>query len=302
MTVFRTAGAWGAGKGSDLTAAEVDTNFYELLTRAAALEANPAQPVSIHSVNLSGTEFTVTLTDSSVQGPFTIPVNVFNWVGEWTPSTAYDALDTFYVEDDGVYYVVNGHVSGTEFDAYLSGSESEIYYIKLVSDTTLYDMSYYLPGVVGEGLGDDTPLMQFVSTRNIYLPAHTEALPVGQAYLRVANTLSLTLEIQKNGVAVGEINFAAGVQTGVFTVAASVLYEPGDVLSIVLVHTFDTETAQRTDVDTYTETYTESETGTDTVLTTELTTSPVTEWVTEIPETPDAQDLSVSLKTLRGAA
>jgi hypothetical protein len=36
--IYRTSGSWGAGKGSNLTAAEVDGNFSDSDTRVVTLE------------------------------------------------------------------------------------------------------------------------------------------------------------------------------------------------------------------------------------------------------------------------
>src|SRR6185369_8335230 len=117
--VFRTAGAWGPGKGSRLTKAEVDNNFYELLTRIATLEGSmPSSGVGIASFQLVGlTQFSVTLTDSSTQGPFNLPLVDFPYRGTWSPSTSYTKRDTFTY--NGKFYEViapNPFTSALTFD------------------------------------------------------------------------------------------------------------------------------------------------------------------------------------------
>ena len=58
--VFRTAGPWGSGKGSDLQPGDVDGNFWELIQDIASLASNPAQPTTVnttaeaHGFTLSG--------------------------------------------------------------------------------------------------------------------------------------------------------------------------------------------------------------------------------------------------------
>jgi hypothetical protein len=69
--IYRTTGAWGAGKGGNLTPAEVDGNFYELANRAAAALA--ITPAEIDTITASGTQLTITLTDARV---FTVTVPV----------------------------------------------------------------------------------------------------------------------------------------------------------------------------------------------------------------------------------
>lgn len=71
--VYRTSGAWGAGKGSDLTPVEADTDLWTLASAIAALEATIADGggagIAYFSVGGGGTEFFVTLTDHTVLGP-----------------------------------------------------------------------------------------------------------------------------------------------------------------------------------------------------------------------------------------
>jgi hypothetical protein len=69
---WRTTGAWGSGLGVNLTGAQVDENFYELQQAIDAIPAG-ATGVGIASVSFSGQSLSVTLTDATVFGPFTLP-------------------------------------------------------------------------------------------------------------------------------------------------------------------------------------------------------------------------------------
>lgn len=71
--IYRTAGAWGAGKGSNLTPAEVDGNFYQLAQDILAAIAGMETPNGIADITVSGSQMTITLDDATVLGPFTIP-------------------------------------------------------------------------------------------------------------------------------------------------------------------------------------------------------------------------------------
>jgi len=113
---FRSAGPWGPGKGANLQAAEVDENFWEVATEILNLQTNPALPTGIQSITLSGTQMTITLTDGTVMGPYTIPVLVMRWRDEWQPQTPYVQLDVFSVTNVGIYLVQLDHVSGDVFD------------------------------------------------------------------------------------------------------------------------------------------------------------------------------------------
>lgn len=73
MIIYRTAGAWGAGKGSNLTAAEVDGNFYDLEERLEAVETYGASTDTITNVTQSGS--TITFYTSS-GGEFSVTVSV----------------------------------------------------------------------------------------------------------------------------------------------------------------------------------------------------------------------------------
>lgn len=113
---FRTLGPWGPGKGANLQPSEVDNNFWSIAQAIISLENNPALPTSIASISVSGTQMTITLSDGTVFGPYTLPVLTFRWRGEWQPSTPYAVLDVFTVQDTGIYLTQIAHTSGTDFD------------------------------------------------------------------------------------------------------------------------------------------------------------------------------------------
>ncbi|TCN30352.1 hypothetical protein [Sinorhizobium americanum] len=71
--IYRTAGAWGAGKGSNLTPDEVDENFYDHEQRIAEMEENPPSPVEISNITQAGNTITVHMSDGSTFGPFNLP-------------------------------------------------------------------------------------------------------------------------------------------------------------------------------------------------------------------------------------
>lgn len=132
MTVYRTAGAWGAGKGSDLTAAEVDGNFYGHENRIVALEGIPAG-VGIDYFTVTNNQLFVTLTDHSVQGPFDLPVLQWQFKQAWVPSFSYKANDvvTFL---GAVYLVLKDHLSASTFDANATdGNGNALYGLLLIN-------------------------------------------------------------------------------------------------------------------------------------------------------------------------
>jgi hypothetical protein len=114
--VFRTLGAWGAGKGANLLPGEVDSNFWALAQAIFELQADPAIPNGIQQIDVVGTQMTITLTNGDVMGPFTMPVLTFRWRDEWTSSTIYAALDVVKVTDLGIFMCQISHTSGDTFD------------------------------------------------------------------------------------------------------------------------------------------------------------------------------------------
>lgn len=128
MTTFRTTdnARWGAGKGANLTPLEVDENFWDLMERIAAVEADPPEPVGIDTITVTDNTFTVHLTDGNSQGPFTLPSARFTVV-PWTASTLF-APNTFVTEAGNTYLVLIAHTSGLSFDPNANdGSGHELY-------------------------------------------------------------------------------------------------------------------------------------------------------------------------------
>jgi hypothetical protein len=125
---FRTNGAWGSGKGSNLTATEVDENFWELYQRIVALESNPPDPNSVTNITVTGTTIRIFLTDGTVFGPFQLPTANFVWIGEWSAATAYNAFDVIYVDEVGAFLVLQDHTSAAEFDPAESNTAGDIYH------------------------------------------------------------------------------------------------------------------------------------------------------------------------------
>lgn len=114
--IYRTAGAWGAGKGSNLTPAEVDGNFWDHEQRLLALEGASA-PVSISNIIKIGSQLTIFMSDGSTYGPFTLPGASFRDRGTWEPGETYYEFDVFTDPDTNLRYLVNqDHDAASSFD------------------------------------------------------------------------------------------------------------------------------------------------------------------------------------------
>ena len=117
MTViYRTTGPWGPGVGRNLTAAEVDGNFYDQQLHLTNLEDSRPQPDDIVSVSTNGTQMTFHLESGATLGPVDMPVLYWRWRDEWEPFTPYAAMDTFSVLETGIFLTLLDHTSAAEFD------------------------------------------------------------------------------------------------------------------------------------------------------------------------------------------
>lgn len=127
MTTFRTVDLtrWGAGKGGDLDAVEVDMNFWDILERLDAVEADPPEPVSVDQITSTDNTFTITLTNGA-STVLPLPAAKFNVI-PWTPLTFF-APNTYVTEGQNTYLVLLPHTSAASFDPNANdGSGNELY-------------------------------------------------------------------------------------------------------------------------------------------------------------------------------
>jgi hypothetical protein len=121
---------WGAGTGAGpagvLTPTQADIDLWNLKVAIETLQA-AGGPVGISGFSVSGAELTVTMTDASTRGPFTLPVATLRSRGAWAPLTAYLVNDTFYV-NGAVYTVIFAHTSASTFSAGANDGMGHNYY------------------------------------------------------------------------------------------------------------------------------------------------------------------------------
>lgn len=118
--VFRNTTGDFTGKGAKLTSLEADTNNYNFKTAVEALQtAVAANGGGIdHIDQTSSTTFTVTLTDSTILGPFTLPTATWISRGTWIAGESYAINDIVFEESTlGLYVVKVAHTAATSFDA-----------------------------------------------------------------------------------------------------------------------------------------------------------------------------------------
>jgi Carbohydrate-binding module family 5/12 len=109
---FRTSGPWGTGSASNLTPAQVDQNFWQIIQDIAA-KAVPG--VGISEFLIEGDQMSVVLSDHSVLGPYQLPTAQLTFQGEWIPNNAYLANDII-THGGATYMVLMDHTSEATFD------------------------------------------------------------------------------------------------------------------------------------------------------------------------------------------
>lgn len=125
------SGRW-SGIGANLSAFQIDSNFYECVSRIVTLENNESFTVSISYITQTADMFTFHMTDHTLQGPFTIPQSTFVDRGTWQPSTAYVVNDTFNVNGT-LYLVIFDHTSASTFSAGANDGSGHNFYSAMIS-------------------------------------------------------------------------------------------------------------------------------------------------------------------------
>lgn len=137
MTViYRTTGAWGPGKGAGLAPAEIDTNFWTLAQRIAAIESGSLDINSIENIVVSGSTFTIHTTKGDTFGPYSMPVAMMRPRGDWVATHPYSPLDLVSVTGQGLYVVGVAHTADATFDANRLISGEKVYTLVLQPGAT----------------------------------------------------------------------------------------------------------------------------------------------------------------------
>lgn len=230
---------WGDGIGRVLQKAEVDLNFWILLTLITELQNNPALPKNIDSITVEDGAMTIHLDDGTTTfGPFNLPVATFEWRDNWMAATDYNKFDLFN-ESNGLYMVLQDHESEATFNPD-AGNIAGDYYKLLIAYPVAFDIGFFFPGLPGTGIADDAPIFSYLAARPFYLKA---ALPDTVAAVETAFEINTSFDIQKNGVVIGSMDFIAGQLTATFTFTDDVQFEAGDKLKVMKPPSIDDEGA-----------------------------------------------------------
>lgn len=206
--IYRTAGPWGAGKGANLVAGEVDGNFFDVDRRVTIVEDNmPAAANGIAFFAVSGNQFYIHMTDGTIQGPFVLPQQAWNFRDEWAPATVYSAND-IVTANGSVYLVLINHISASAFDPNVTDGAGHDYYGLLLTNPsntlpTGGDIGQYLTKIdtIDYRVGWQTPVI-FPSQKLLEAPNTTYVLTLNNiaSYVRCVNASGCTITVSNDSV------------------------------------------------------------------------------------------------------
>lgn len=248
---------WGSGTGSDLAAVTIDLNFWILWSALNTVQSSiPAAGRGIDYIALvGGNNLYVHLTDHSVEGPFSIPTEMWNPRGNWAPTTNYTPLDI--VSANGSLYLVNVlHTSaGTFSPSATDGFGHDLYTLLLTRaadalpnggvvgqklvftggspafaawESEYIRLALFVPGQPNAG----TTLLQYCVTDNMQLPV---GLLGSVAYSGTPSSTTQSFPIFQNGNPIGAIIFnGSGSSPSDVDVqfTTQINFVPGDILTI----------------------------------------------------------------------
>jgi hypothetical protein len=243
---------WGGGLGADLSASQIDNNFWLLYSMVVALQDHSSNNASISYFNVTGSSLYVHLTDHTVLGPYTIPTSQWNMRGDWVTATNYAALDVFRAAG-ALYLTIFPHTSQATFDPNANDGAGHNYYALLITTPDSYipaggTVKQRLGKVDGTDFnlawqsdtrvlalyvsGKPTPneqLLRYVSPDTITIPAGLTDTKVSSGTLPAANVI---YSLAKNGAAIGYVQFNATTGALAVSFSADVTLAPGDALTI----------------------------------------------------------------------
>lgn len=241
--VYVTTGAWGAGTGTQNSAAQVDGNFYDVDQRVVALQADIDEGKRIDYVAYTDVDMTFHFTDGSTQ-VIPLPVMELQYVGEWSNSTPLTRANLFSAHGLGFYQVLEDHITPdppAAFDPNAtddSTDQNPLYQLWFPLRDINYDAAIFVPGSI-----------QREADELLFLGIANRAMRLGSgnlgawAYLDVGNDATgatdIVIAIEKNRTQIGTITFEAGGdidtgggQAGEFNVPVATDFAAGDTYAL----------------------------------------------------------------------
>lgn len=208
-----------ADKGSNLTHAEVDTNFYEVSTLADTTENALLSPVSVEDVSVEGSALTITLSNGDEKGPYNLPAPKLTYRGSFQAGYPYQIGDLF-AANDNVFLVIQGFISAATFNSEDTLSGQPIV-IPILGTPIYTEAQMFFPGQPDVGV-----IGQYVAGRDMVLDKIN-------AYFDTAPDAEEIYSIRRSGVDIGFITFEADEHIGVIGLSGGeVSLSAGDRISI----------------------------------------------------------------------
>jgi len=228
---FRTTDPlkWGTGKGSVLTPVEVDENFWQVIQALLELQDNPALPSEIDTIDVVDNQMTITLTNATEFGPFTLPIASMEFTGQFAAEFVYKAFN-FFERPEGLYLVLQDHTSAAgPFDPE-DGNIAGPYYKLVIPYTPQFEYRFFIPGQPGFGITAGRAMHQHVFLQDVYFEVD---FPGSVAILETGPLDGLSFPIKKNGGVIGSIDFLADNAIGTFALDPTMQFETGDAIRII---------------------------------------------------------------------
>lgn len=159
----------------------------------------------------------------------------FEFRGLWQPNTAYRAYDFVRGPSGSVYIVRQDHESAASFDAGATNSNNEPLY-ELVFAQYVLPPQYVTIGVAVSGKPSGGQVILIPITRTLTL---TTGATGSQASAAGAATAQADMVVQKNGVPIGIVRFAAAATSASFVDVGETTFAAGDLLRFVFPETAD---------------------------------------------------------------
>lgn len=254
---YRTADftRWGGGNGSDLSATQIDLNFWQVAQAILTLQSSQTLTVSIDYITQvsGGNQFYIVLTDHQVLGPFYIPTAQWTPRGEWQPFTAYAPFDTVSY-NGALYLVMQTVVSAATFSPLATQDDAAVYVLILSAPADAVPaegvagqklvftggspafsawqndyirLALFIPGTISSG---GSILLQYGVVDNMTLPVGLEG---SVAYAATETLTTVSYPIFQNGNPIGSIIFVGPSPDSIeVEFPAAVNFVPGDILVI----------------------------------------------------------------------
>jgi hypothetical protein len=240
MIVYVTSGAWGAGTGAPISAAQVDGNFFDVDQRIVELNTALDEGKQIDSISSSPNSMTILFTDGSTQ-VIPLPIATLTYVGQWLNSAPYTRGQLVSVPSVGMFQVLVDHTTPplpAIFDPNATDESTDnnpLYQFWMPLYDVNFDAVIFVPGSIQRE--PDEVLFQGIATRTMRLVSGNAHC---FAYLEVGNDATgatdIILSIERNRVEIGTITFPAGgdIDTDggqasvAFSIPATVDFAEGD--------------------------------------------------------------------------